>query len=381
MYLLILISAVFDLNKKLTAVLLLLTFLFVPATKSAALSAKSSALVEAGTGRLIKGQNCSARMPMASTTKIMTGLLACESGRLDTSFAVPEAALRVEGSSAGLIAGETLTLREITYALLLESGNDAANVVAFLLGGSLQGFTEMMNKRAAELGLMNTHFDTPSGLDGKTHYTTALDLARLGAFAMKNEDFKEITSTYVKRIPYNGIKDGRCLQNHNDLLKTYDGTIGIKTGYTKKSGRCLVTCAERNGVRLVVATLNGWDDWGDHITLMDLGFKCLQLRELEAPEDLISLRVEGGVSNAAVCSVVPGAAAALTSEELLRVTSRRELSESIKAPVEKGRKVGEIVFSLDGAELARADIVTDEEVALDERKDFFNKLLDFFKIG
>ncbi len=378
---LILISAVFDLNKKLTAVLLLLTFLFVPATKSAALSAKSSALVEAGTGRLIKGQNCSARMPMASTTKIMTGLLACESGRLDTSFAVPEAALRVEGSSAGLIAGETLTLREITYALLLESGNDAANVVAFLLGGSLQGFTEMMNKRAAELGLMNTHFDTPSGLDGKTHYTTALDLARLGAFAMKNEDFKEIVSTYVKRIPYNGIKDGRCLQNHNDLLKTYDGTIGIKTGYTKKSGRCLVTCAERNGVRLVVATLNGWDDWGDHITLMDLGFKCLQLRELEAPEDLISLRVEGGVSNAAVCSVVPGAAAALTSEELLRVTSRRELSESIKAPVEKGRKVGEIVFSLDGAELARADIVTDEEVALDERKDFFNKLLDFFKIG
>lgn len=381
MYLLIIISAVFDLIKKISVTLIALTLLFAPATNSIALSAKSSALVEAGTGRLIKGQNCSVRMPMASTTKIMTGLLACESGKLDTSFTVPEAALKVDGSSAGLVAGETLTLREITYALLLESGNDAANVVAFLLGGSLQGFAELMNKRAAELSLTNTHFDNPSGLDGKTHYTTALDLARLGAVAMKNEDFKEIASTYVKRIPYNGIKDGRCLRNHNALLKTYDGTIGIKTGYTKKSGRCLVTCAERGGVRLVVATLNGWDDWGDHIALMDTGFKCLALRELEVPNEALSIKVVDGVSGTASCAVSPGAAAALTSEELRRVTSKRELEESINAPVEKGQKVGEVIFSLDGAELARADIVTAEEIAIAPRKDFFDKLLEFFKLG
>lgn len=381
MYLLIKDSAVFDLIKKFTAALLILTFFFAFAPYTEALSARGSALVEAGTGRLINGQNCNARMPMASTTKIMTGLLACESGKLDLSFSVPEAALRVEGSSAGLVAGETLTLREITYALLLESGNDAANVVAFLLGGSLQGFAEMMNKRALELGLLNTHFDNPSGLDGKTHYTTALDLARLGAAAMKNKDFEEIASTYEKRIPYNGIKNGRHLCNHNALLKTYDGTIGIKTGYTKKSGRCLVTCVERKGVRLVAATLNGWDDWGDHMALMNIGFQCLQMRELSLPEQEISIKVEGGVSKSVSCSIKPGAAAALKSDELMRVTSKQELLGSVKAPIEEGFKVGEIVFSLDGAELTRADIVTAEAVAIEEKKGFFDNILKFFGLG
>jgi D-alanyl-D-alanine carboxypeptidase len=360
--------------------LLTFTLLFSLSLNSIALSARGSALVEASTGRLIKGQNVNSKMPMASTTKIMTGLIACESGKLDTEFSVPEAAIRVEGSSIGLVAGEKLTLREITYGLLLESGNDAANVIAFLLGGSLQGFAEIMNKRAEALGLTNTHFENPSGLDGKAHYTTALDLARLGAAAMKNKDFAEMASTYVKKIPYNGIKDGRYLKNHNALLKTYDGTIGIKTGYTKKSGRCLVTCAERGGVRLVAATLNGWDDWGDHITLLDIGFQSLKMRDLEIPEGEIYVRVTGGSASKVKCAVCPGAYAALRSDEIERVNSRLEIVDSIKAPVENEQKIGEVIFSLDGAEIARANILTAESVALAEKKSFLKDLLKFFKI-
>ncbi len=343
-----------------------------------ALSAKGCALVEADTGRLIKGQNVHARLPMASTTKIMTGLLACESGKLDTEFTVPAEAIIVEGSSMGLVAGERLTLREITYGLLLVSGNDAANVIAYLMCGSIPKFVELMNARAAELGLSETHFDTPSGLDGKSHYTTALDLARLGAAAMKNKDFQEIASTYVKRVPYNGIRDGRLLRNHNELLKTYDGAVGIKTGYTKKSGRCLVTCAERNGVRLVAATLNGWDDWGDHRTLLDYGFNTLKRLPLKAPEGELYVSVSGGTSETLRCFVPETAEAALSAEELKRVQTLIELPESISAPVDANQKVGGVTYLLDGSVLAKCDIVTADAVPCAEKRGFFKNILRFF---
>lgn len=365
--------------KKISVSVLVLIAVMMSAPDANALSARGFALVEAETGRLINGQNTGVRLPMASTTKIMTGLLACESGKLDTFFTVPEAAILVEGSSIGLVANEKLTLRDLTYGLLLESGNDAANVIAYLLGGSIQGFAEMMNKRATELGLTNTHFDNPSGLDGKTHYTTALDLARLGAVAMKNKDFSEMASTYTKRIPYNGIKDGRLLKNHNELLKTYDGTIGIKTGYTKKSGRCLVTCAERNGVRLVVATLNGWDDWGDHRTLLDYGFTNLKRLPLEMPKQELYVGVTGGTAEKVKCAACDDASAVLKSDELQRVKSRVEIPESIGAPVEKEQKMGEVIFTLDGAEVARVNIVAIDPVAVVEKKGFFRNLIDFFK--
>ncbi len=360
----------------------LLAVLFISISFGAyALSAKSCALVEADTGRLVKGYNVHARLPMASTTKIMTGLLACESGKLDTEFEVPAEAIIVEGSSMGLVAGERLTMREITYGLLLESGNDAANVIAHLLCGSIPRFVELMNARASELGLSDTHFDTPSGLDGKSHYTTALDLARLGAAAMKNKDFQEIASTYVKRIRYNGIKDGRLLRNHNELLKTYDGAIGIKTGYTKKSGRCLVTCAERNGVRLVAATLNGWDDWGDHRALLDYGFDKLKLLPLKAPEYELYLKVSGGISEKVLCSVPKTAEAVLSAEELRRVESRVEMPEGISAPVGINQKVGDVVYFLDGREIARCDIVASDAVACAEKRSFLKGILRFFNIG
>ena len=332
--------------------------------RARAVSAKSYALVDAETGRLILGSNVTERLPMASTTKIMTGLLACESGRLDEEFVVPEAPLRVEGSSMGLVPGERLTLRDLTYGLLLESGNDAANTIAYLLAGSLEAFAEMMNEKARELGLTNTHFDNPSGLDGPTHYTTALDLARLGAHAMKNKEFAEIVGTREKRVPYDGIQNGRRLVNHNALLKLYDGACGIKTGFTKKSGRCLVSCARRNGLTLVAATLNGPDDWNDHMYLLNYGFSVLKPTPLLTVSPDIRATVVGGEKDFVSCRVdTENLTAALRPEEVPRVKMHVLLRPFYYASIEKGQKLGDVGFTLDGVEIARRPVLAWEDVA------------------
>jgi serine-type D-Ala-D-Ala carboxypeptidase (penicillin-binding protein 5/6) len=270
-----------------------LAAVLITATPCEAYSARSYALVEMTTGRLITGCNINQRLPMASTTKIMTGLLACESGKFDQVFTVPDEAVSVEGSSMGLRAGEKITLRNLTYGLLLESGNDAANTIATCLGGTVPEFVNRMNKRAEELHLTNTHFVTPSGLDHPEHYTTAIDLARLGAMAMKNSEFAKIAATAKVQIPYDGNENGRTLYNHNELLETYDGAIGIKTGFTKKSGRCLVSCAQRGGVTLVAVTLHSSDDWNDHKKLLDYGFGVLKSCSLFTDCPQITAKVTG----------------------------------------------------------------------------------------
>lgn len=311
---------------------------------------------------------------MASTTKIMTGLLACESGRLDETFTVPGAALRVEGSSMGLVAGEKLTLREITYGLLLESGNDAANTIAFLLSGSVPAFAEKMNERAASLGLKHTHFQNPSGLDGQWHYTCALDLARLGAAAMKNAEFRKIASTYKIRVPYDGQQGGRLLVNHNELLKMYGGTIGIKTGYTRKSGRCLVSCARRGGVTLVAATLNGRDDWNDHMALLNAGFGTVTRCRLLPVCPVITAHIAGGRSQEVRCVYDGSLEASLKADEFPRVKMVLNMRPFTYAPVEKGQKLGELIFMLDGIALGETDLIAADAVAQQKP----NKFKDFW---
>lgn len=346
-----------------------------------AISARSYALVEQSTGRMLAGQNINTRLPMASTTKIMTGMLACESGKFDTVYTVPEEAIRVEGSSMGLVAGEKITLRDLTYGLLLESGNDAANTIAYCLSGSIPEFIKKMNSRAQELGLNNTHFVTPSGLDDKEHYTTSLDLARLGAKAMQNKEFAKIVSTYKAYITYNGIKDGRVLLNHNELLKTYDGAIGIKTGFTKKSGRCLVSCATRNGVTIVAATLHGPDDWNDHKQLLNYGFSVLKCCPLFSSYPDITEKVTGGKEKQIKCSYNRDLSAGLKNDEAGRVKMEIRMPKSVRAPVKQGQKIGEIVFTLDGAVVAKTDVVSVSSVApiINVKKNPASLITDFLK--
>lgn len=235
-------------------------------------SARGAVLLEAETGEVVFGQNQNARLPMASTTKIMTALVALESLPVDTVVKITPSSVGVEGSSIYLTEGETLTLEQLLYALLLESANDAATAIAIAVAGSVEAFSEKMNLRAASLGLTDTHFVNPHGLDAEEHYTTAFELAIITREALQNPLFREICATERKVIPLRGEEGARLLINHNKLLTSYEGCIGVKTGYTKKTGRCLVSAAEREGVTLIAVTLNAPDDWRDHTAMLDYGF-------------------------------------------------------------------------------------------------------------
>ena len=232
-------------------------------------SAKSAALLDGTTGECLYEKNGDQRALIASTTKIMTGLLVCEAGDLDRSVTVPETAAGTEGSSMYLKSGETLTRRELLYGMMLHSGNDAALTLAISISGSEAAFVRQMNRRACALNLTQTHFANPHGLDSGENYSTALDLARLAQAALQNEQFRAVVST--KSITC----AGRTLTNHNKLLWRYDGCIGVKTGYTRHAGRILVSAAERGGRMLIAVTISDPDDWRDHVSLLDYGFAVL----------------------------------------------------------------------------------------------------------
>ena len=235
-------------------------------------SARGAVLMEAESGDVVFGQNQNARLPMASTTKIMTALVALDALPLSTVVTITEKAVGVEGSSIYLVEGERLTLEELLYALLLESANDAATAIAIAVAGSVEAFATLMNEKAATLGLKDTRFVNPHGLDDPHHYTTARELALVARAALDDPTFREICSTERKVIPLHGDEGVRVLINHNRLLASYEGCIGVKTGYTKKTGRCLVSAAERDGVTLIAVTLNAPDDWRDHTAMLDYGF-------------------------------------------------------------------------------------------------------------
>lgn len=229
-------------------------------------SAKSAILMDADTGRILYAKNSDCKSLIASTTKIMTAIVVLEHCQLDEVYEIPPQATNIEGSSIYLQAGERLTIRDLLYGMMLQSGNDAAVALALACSDSVAEFVDLMNLKAQQLGLHRTHFENPNGLDGEAHYSTAADLARLTQYALKNSDFEDIVSTKSVRI------GERSLTNHNKLLWSVDGAIGVKTGYTKAAGRILVSAAERNGRRLIAVTISDGNDWQDHKALYDYGF-------------------------------------------------------------------------------------------------------------
>ncbi len=259
-------------------------------------SAESAVLLEGESLSRVYQKNADVRLPMASTTKIMTALVALELASPDTVIPIPSCAIGTEGSSVYLVEGECLTLEQLLYAVLLESANDAAVAVAVGVAGSVEAFADRMNARAEAMGLSDTHFVNPHGLDGEEHYTTAYELARIAQVALQNEHFRTIVSTRKTTIPHAGTDGVRLLINHNKMLRLYEDCIGVKTGFTKHSGRCLVSAAERDGVMLIAVTLNAPNDWNDHTTMLDYGFSrytSVTLCEAEAHKH--ALAVVGGV--------------------------------------------------------------------------------------
>ena len=239
------------------------------------ITAESAVLYSPVSGEFIYEKSADKKLPMASTTKIMTALLAleyCEEYG-DKLVSVSREAAATEGSSMGLEAGDKITVTDLCAGVLLASGNDGANALAEVISDDFQ---ELMNSRGREIGMQNTNFVTPSGLDAEDHYSTARDMAFLAAEAMKNEHFAAIVSSQYMEISYNKGEKTAAFSNHNKLLGYLDGCIGIKTGYTEKAGRCLVSAVKRDGVMLICVTLNAPDDWNDHEKLYDFGFPLME---------------------------------------------------------------------------------------------------------
>ncbi len=247
------------------AAVILAAALMYPCT-AGAVSAEKAIVVDAATGRVLYERHPDQKSLIASTTKIMTALLVCEQCNVLDRMCIPKEAVGIEGSSMYLQEGEVLTLQELLYGMMLSSGNDAATALAIYCGGTVEGFAQLMNDKARKLGMENTHFSNPHGLDGKEHYSTARDLAILAIHAMKNPIFAQTVSTKTVTVGQ------RTLSNHNKLLWQLDGADGVKTGYTRAAGRILVSSAVRNGRRLICVTINDSDDWSDHKKLMEDSF-------------------------------------------------------------------------------------------------------------
>ncbi|NGQ94631.1 D-alanyl-D-alanine carboxypeptidase [Brevibacillus sp. SYP-B805] len=241
------------------------------------ISAEAAALIDVASGRILYEKNGDKKMRIASLTKTMTAIVAIEEGHLQDVVEIPQEAVGVEGSSIYLRKGEHLTLEELLYGLMLRSGNDAATAIAIHVGGSVPGFVHMMNEKAALIGMTHTQFMNPHGLDDSNmHYSTAVDMVKLSAYALKNPVFRQIVATKVKNIAWEGQSWERRLQNKNKLLQLFKGADGVKTGYTKLAKRCLASSATRDGRQLAAITLNAPDDWDDSMKLLDWGFHTFQ---------------------------------------------------------------------------------------------------------
>lgn len=349
---------------------------------SAGASAKSYILVEATTGRVLAEKNAEVRMPIASTTKIMTALLALEQPDTESYFTVDPKAILVEGTSMGLRAGDQVNLSCLAYGMLLSSGNDAANTAAVRIAGSVEKFADCMNQKAQELGMVNSHFVTPSGLHDEEHYSTAADMAVLARYALQNPKFAMVCAQSKAKLNFGNPPFGRWLSNHNRLLSEYPGCIGMKTGFTKKAGRCLVSAARRDGVTLVCVTLSDPDDWRDHTALLDYGFSVVKPEVIQPDVSGISLRVVGGVDATVPVKALGVTTGCVTGEQQKELTQEVLLAPFYYAPVRAGDAVGQIVYYYRGCEVARTELVAAAGVDYNEtvpKEGFWEKVKDFFR--
>ena len=350
------------------ALLLFLAVLLLPAGASArevGTSAKACVIIDEQSGCVLLEHNAAAPLPMASTTKVMTALLALEHGDLSAPVTCSRNAFGVPGTSIYLSQGETLSLEQMLYGLMLSSGNDAAVAIAEHIGGSAEDFCRMMTARAAELGCTNTVFLTPHGLPKEGHYTTARDLALIAREAMQHETFRTIVSTQRAKIPWQGRSYDRVLNNKNKLLSTYEGATGIKTGYTKAAGRCLVFGAERDGMRIIGVVLNCADWFNEAARLMDIAFAEYEaITMLEKGESLRTLPVE--------CADGAEVAAVLTADLTGVITKHAfpeieiDLPQSLEAPVQAGQIVGEVRMLQGETVLCAVPLAASNDVARDD---------------
>ena len=336
-------------------------------------SAGGVMLMDARTHKVLYAKTAHEKLPMASTTKIMTAILAIEAGNLDALVTVPQEAYGVEGSSMYLRLGEQISMRDLLYGLMLVSGNDAAVAIAVHVGGSVEGFAALMNAKAASLGAHNTHFVTPNGLPDPDHYTTAYDLALIACYAMQNETFREIVGTTYYQTTTGEI--ARTVKNKNKILWEYEGGNGVKTGYTMAAGKCLVFAAEREGMQLVGVVLNCPDMFPSAKRLLDYGFETYQQETLVAADERIArVRVTGGKKNALEVAAKNDIIILVKDEDSTTVRTVVNLAGPVEAPVEKGDVLGTLEVWEDGRVLAETELVAAETVESSAYLDYLERL-------
>lgn len=325
-------------------------------------SAEAAVVMDADSGRLLYAQNPDKRLANASTTKIMTALLTLEQPDQDRYFTVDSDAIQVEGTTMGLQPGDSVTLHQLAAGMLLPSGNDAANAAAVEIAGSEGAFVRLMNQRAAELGLENTQYRNPSGLDAEGHYSSARDLATLAAHALENEDFADIVSKQEIRMAFGNPPYNRSLYTTNKLLERYPYAIGVKTGYTDDAGLCLVTAAEKDGTRLIIVTLNGKDDVNTHMRLYEHFFPLLARVDLSGFTEGLSVPVTGGTRDSVAAVPAAEPEAALLEREYDELTREVELPQFVYAPVQAGQVLGEIRLLSGDKVVWQSALVADSDV-------------------
>ncbi|SEN26675.1 D-alanyl-D-alanine carboxypeptidase family protein [Lihuaxuella thermophila] len=330
-----------------------------PSVPDLAPGAKAAILMDAASGRVLYEKNADQKMLIASLTKIMTAIIAIENGKMDDVVTVGPKAVGVEGSSIYLKLGEKVPLGTLLYGLMLRSGNDAAMAIAEHIGGSMEGFVYMMNEKAAYLGLRNTHFANPHGLDAKDHYSTARDLATLTAYALKNPIFREIVKTDVKTVPWPGEQWHRKFYNKNKMLRFYKWADGVKTGFTKGARRTLVSSATKNGAQLITVTLNDGDDWKDSMAMFEYGFQHFDLVPVIQKGQVISKTTYENEDEEQLC-IVAGTTFRypLTEEEKEEITVEPVISYPLKLVRREQMQVGSARIYLDGELIGSIPLLT-----------------------
>ncbi|HIV01657.1 MAG TPA: D-alanyl-D-alanine carboxypeptidase [Candidatus Caccopulliclostridium gallistercoris] len=327
-------------------------------------SAKAMCLIEKTTGREICSKNEEEKLPMASTTKIVTALTVLENcDNLDEKFKVDDRAVGVPGTSIYLIKGEELTVRELLYGMMLVSGNDAATALALHISNSIEEFCNLMQETALKAGATNSSFSNPHGLDEEGHYTTAHDLALIAAKALQNPTFAEIVSTRDCKISGNEKNSIRYLKNKNKLLNTFQGATGVKTGFTDDAGRCFVGSAEREGTEFVCVLFNCGPMFEECSSLIEEAFKNYSLIEIVPSYNYISKVgvIDGREEDVKVYSR-KGFSYPLSEDEKNRIVYEYNIPENITAPIEKDSVVGNFNIYLDGKLLFSENVYAMEEI-------------------
>lgn len=353
------------------------------AVQDLAPGAQAAVLLDGNSGRILFEKNSNTRLPIASITKVMTAILAIESGGdLDKLVTIGPNAVGVEGSSIYLKQGEKVPLRSLLYGLMLRSGNDAATAIAEYVGGSVPGFVYMMNQKARELGMNNTHFANPSGLDASDHYSTARDMAVLASYAMKNPTFKEIVSSKSKSVTWPSEPSGkRLFYNKNKLLSMYPGANGVKTGFTKKAHRTLIGGANKNGRQLITVTLNDGNDWKDHISMFNYGFNQFGITTILNEAQALNLTdpMLNRLKNRYNFLTAQRFDFALSSEELYALELKSNITHPIQA-IKDGMRIGNVHVYLNNKIIGLVPIVAQDTSTLSYKlNQLFSSLLGYLR--